>query len=331
MFRNSVNVSLHPLYHVPIFQNLHLNPDTKGQGKGNGLAFAAAVTAGVLIGGYFYSRGKETAPVKTSSVPATVSSAMNPNDFIPFKLVEIVPLSHNTSVFRFKLGEDQTSGMSVASCLLTMLPPQKEGDKPVVRPYTPITDETTKGHMDLLIKAYPTGVMSKHIHSLKVGDELLIKGPIPKYKYEPNMKKEIGMVAGGTGITPMLQIIDHIAKNPEDKTKVTLLFANVTEGDILLRDHLDKLQKEYPEKFAVHYALDNPPAGWSGVSGRVTADLLREKLPSPSLGEDTVIFVCGPPGMMEVVSGNKTSPADQGEVKGILKDLGYDGKNVYKF
>ncbi|PVV00138.1 hypothetical protein BB560_005396 [Smittium megazygosporum] len=258
-------------------------------------------------------------------------TALVPTEFVPFKLAKVTPVSHNTSIFRFKFEDDQTSGLTVASSLVAMIPPKTEGDKPFTRSYTPITDETTKGYMDLLIKVYPSGTMSRHIHGLKVGDELLIKGPVPKYKYEPNMKKEIGMVAGGTGITPMLQIIDHIAKNPEDKTKVTLLFANVTEGDILLRDHLDKLQKEYPEKFAVHYALDNPPAGWSGVSGRVTADLLREKLPSPSLGEDTVIFVCGPPGMMEVVSGKKASRTDQGELSGMLKELGYEAKNVYKF
>lgn len=48
--------------------------------------------------------------------------------------------------------------------------------------------------------------MSKHIGDLKVGDTLEIKGPIPKWPYKPNVKKHIGMVAGGTGITPMLQV-----------------------------------------------------------------------------------------------------------------------------
>ncbi len=50
--------------------------------------------------------------------------------------------------------------------------------------------------------------MSKHIDSLKVGDTLEMKGPIPKYPYSANAKKKIGMVAGGTGITPMLQVRD---------------------------------------------------------------------------------------------------------------------------
>jgi ferredoxin-NADP reductase len=48
--------------------------------------------------------------------------------------------------------------------------------------------------------------MSTHFHELKPGDTLDIKGPLKKLQIEPNMKKKIGMIAGGTGITPMLQV-----------------------------------------------------------------------------------------------------------------------------
>jgi cytochrome-b5 reductase len=50
--------------------------------------------------------------------------------------------------------------------------------------------------------------MSKHIHNLKVGDELEIKGPIPKYNWDENVKDNVGMIAGGTGITPMVSNLD---------------------------------------------------------------------------------------------------------------------------
>jgi hypothetical protein len=49
------------------------------------------------------------------------------------------------------------------------------------------------------LKNYEKGVMSSHIHHLKVGDKLSMKGPFPKLAYTANMKKSIGMVAGGTG------------------------------------------------------------------------------------------------------------------------------------
>ena len=42
-------------------------------------------------------------------------------------------------------------------------------------------------------------------------------------------------MAGGSGVTPMLQVAGHILRNPEDKTKVSLIFCNQTEDDILLK------------------------------------------------------------------------------------------------
>ena len=44
----------------------------------------------------------------------------------------------------------------------------------------------------------------------------------------------IGLIAGGTGITPMYQLIKAIFKNPNDKTKVTLVFGNVSLTLIVL-------------------------------------------------------------------------------------------------
>jgi cytochrome-b5 reductase len=91
--------------------------------------------------------------------------------------------------------------------------------------------------------------------------------------------KAFGMIAGGTGITPMLQITKAIMRDPKDKTQVDLLFANVNEEDILLKDDLDDLAKEYPGKFRVHYVLNNAPEGWTGGVGFVTEDMIKVCFP----------------------------------------------------
>ena len=94
----------------------------------------------------------------------------------------------------------------------------------VARPYTPCSRPDTKGVVDFVIKEYPApnGIMSRHLCSLKPGDVVKMKGPWKKLKYEAGMKKKIGMIAGGTGITPMLQIIQAILDNPADTTEVSL-------------------------------------------------------------------------------------------------------------
>ena len=70
----------------------------------------------------------------------------------------------------------------------------------------------------------------------------------------------VGM-SGGTGITPMLQLIRQITRDPKDETKLSLLFANQTEEDILLRDELEEAVKSHPDQIKVWYTVDRPTDG----------------------------------------------------------------------
>lgn len=142
------------------------------------------------------------------------------------------------------------------------------------------------------------------------------------------MKKDIGFVAGGTGIAPMLQIIECVLSNPADKTRLSLVFGNVTEEEILLRSRLDALAKAHPAQFQITYVLDKPPKEWHGAAGYVTPALLKQKLAAPS--DDSLVVVCGPPGMMAAVSGGKAKDYTQGELSGALLELGYNSSQVFK-
>lgn len=188
----------------------------------------------------------------------------------------------------------------------------------------------TPGYLELVVKAYPNGPMSEHIHSMNVDQRLSFKGPIVKYPWEANKHNHICLIAGGTGITPMYQLTREIFKNPEDRTKVTLVFGNVNEDDILLKKELQDLENTYPQRFRAFYVLDNPPKDWTGGKGYITKDLLKTVLPEPK-EENIKLFVCGPPGLYKAISGGKVSPKDQGELSGILKELGYSKDQVFKF
>ena len=65
--------------------------------------------------------------------------------------------------------------------------------------------------------------------------------------------------------TPLYQVVSHALSDKSNKTKFTLLFSNVTEKDILLREELDALRKQHPDKFEVVYLLDKPETGWTGA------------------------------------------------------------------
>ena len=140
-------------------------------------------------------------------------------------------------------------------------------------------------------QAYEKGNISRHVSLLKIGDKVKIRGPKGKFVYTPDLSRELGMIAGGTGITPMLQIIRAALKNPADKTKLSLIYANVNPEDILLKAELDELASAHPARFTVFYVLNNPPAGWTGGSGFVSKDQIEKHLPSAS--HDIKILLCG--------------------------------------
>lgn len=147
--------------------------------------------------------------------------------------------------------------------------------KEIVRSYTPISGDEQPGFFDLLIKSYPTGNISRHLASLAVTQTIRVRGPKGAFTYAPNMVRHFGMIAGGTGITPMLQVIKAIIRGRAagDRTEVDLIFANVTEKDILLKEDLDALAAE-DKGFRVHYVLDKPPADWTGGVGYVTSEMV---------------------------------------------------------
>jgi len=140
-------------------------------------------------------------------------------------------------------------------------------------------------------QAYEKGNISRHVSLLKIGDKLKIRGPKGKFVYTPDLSRELGMIAGGTGITPMLQIIRAALKNPADKTRISLIYANVNPEDILLKAELDELASTHPVRFTAFYVLNNPPAGWTGGSGFVTKDQIEKHLPSSS--HDVKVLLCG--------------------------------------
>ncbi|KAI5240016.1 hypothetical protein E4T43_06330 [Aureobasidium subglaciale] len=181
----------------------------------------------------------------------------------------------------------------------------KIGEQTVTRSYTPTSNDGDLGKLVLLIRLYDEGLLTgQYLAKLKVGDQVLFRGPKGAMKYRKGYAKKIGMVAGGTGITPHYQLIRSICEDLTDTTEVSLVYANRTEDDILLRAELDAWAKAYPKNLKVHYMLDNPPEGWLYGSGFVTKDILELYMPAPSNDGSSKILLCGPPGMINATKKN---------------------------
>jgi cytochrome-b5 reductase len=162
----------------------------------------------------------------------------------------------------------------------------------VSRSYTPVSNSKDQGYLEFVIKVYPQGVMTNYLAALKPNDLVHFRGPKGRMNYHRGLCKNLGMIVGGTGITPAYQIIRAICEDPEDNTRVSLLYANHTEEDILLRGELARFQYQFPSKLSVWHVLNSPPEKWQYGKGRVTRDIIRDKLAAPSSGSK--VHLCGP-------------------------------------
>jgi nitrate reductase (NAD(P)H) len=185
----------------------------------------------------------------------------------------------------------------------------------ILRRYTPITSNHDVGCVKFVIKAYRScerfpqgGKMSQYLDNLKVGDTLDCRGPVGEFEYfgngrftidhESHQAKQFNFVAGGTGITPCMQVVSEILRHSDDLTQVSLIFAARVEGDLLLKSTLDEWAVTYPHKFKVHYILsDTTPSDWKYAKGYVDYDLFQTHFYPAS--DDCYTLMCGPPIMIQ--------------------------------
>ncbi|XP_057948139.1 NADH--cytochrome b5 reductase 1-like isoform X1 [Malania oleifera] len=232
------------------------------------LGVVVALVAVVAGAAYFYSTKKP-------------KGCLDPENFKKFKLVKRVQLSHNVAKFKFELPTPTSVlGLPIGQHI-SCRGKDSQGEE-VIKPYTPTTLDSDVGYFELVIKMYPQGRMSHHFREMCEGDYLAVKGPKGRFKYQPGQVRAFGMLAGGSGITPMFQVARAILENPKDKTKVHLIYANVTFEDILLKEELDGLASNYPNRFTVYYVLNQPPDVWNGGVGFVSKEMIQAHCPAPA-------------------------------------------------
>ncbi|XP_051740340.1 NADH-cytochrome b5 reductase 2 [Ctenopharyngodon idella] len=254
---------------------------------------------------------------KQSKFPKTLQ---DPNVKYPLPLIEKEEINHDTKKFRFGLpSSSHVLGLPIGQHVYLSA---KVNGNLVIRAYTPVSSDEEQGYVDLVVKVYfknthpnypDGGKMSQYLNDMKIGDTIDFRGPNgllvyngngqfgirPDKKSEAKLRKfrHVGMIAGGTGITPMLQLIRSITADPADNTKCSLIFANQTEKDILLRKELDEVHRNHPDKLNLWYTLDKPSEGWKYSKGFVDADMIKDHLPPPA--NDVLIVMCGPPPMIQ--------------------------------
>ena len=298
------------------------------------VATLGAVGAGVAYSGYqHYNTTHVFFTAHAESLPSDTKAAIKKVEwkgFTEMKLQSTEQVNHNVKKLTFALpSDDSITGISPVTSLLTRHTPEGAWI-PVFRPYTPVSDNDIPGTVTFMVKKYPNGKGSGKMHSLAPGDSLLFK-PLQEFEYKPNEFKSMLFVAGGSGITPIFQLTRAILRNPEDKTKISLVYANNTEEDILLRKEFDELEQKHPDRFQSIFTVKTKSSADPELEqGYVTKQMIRKIWPGKQAGQK--VLVSGPPAMTENIAGAKGFFGwTQGSVGGVLQELGYTKEDIHKF
>ncbi|SMR62052.1 unnamed protein product [Zymoseptoria tritici ST99CH_1E4] len=288
------------------------------------------------IAGSTYANSRKPIQLDSASNPPTKAFTF-PSGMLFSKRLTVThteQVNDDTKRVTFALpGEkSQVSGVPAGSAILTQHTPAG-GWFPVFRPYTPISDPNEPGTLQLLVKQYPNGKASSHIHSLQPGDQLTVRGPIPGYSYTPSSRpqsRDLILVAGGAGITPIYSLARGILRDKNDNTRIQLLWGVNGTRDIVLKSELEALEREYPSRLRVTYAV----SGADGTLGKeekykkgyINKSMLHEAIArseNSSWGDakGTKVWLCGPPTMESALAGKD----------GALAELGVIGNEVHKF
>ena len=330
--------------------------------------------------------GSSTASTASMTSAATTQSCVNPTEgFYGWQLLTKRKTTHDACVLTFALpkalgsrpfGLPDVTGAAFHTGVKLRHTTTDEAGKLLVKEksYSP-TSWPGSDTMELLVKSYPLaphGGFGAFLCSLQPGEEAAmavkpVREVLGAVDVSSRRFAEIGMVAGGTGIAPFVQIVRSLLEgnqgnvsNADDVNrrieanpviqppKLRLLFVNRRMEDILMKEELDALAESHGDKLQITYSLTQPPpppaaaspasSPWSGATGRGSVALAREALPRP--GHGTLVMVCGTDGFVETWAGAVTRVKDpvtgkktkvQGPLKGILKEAGFDESMVYKF
>ncbi|KAK2801962.1 hypothetical protein FQN50_007518 [Emmonsiellopsis sp. PD_5] len=274
-------------------------------------------------------------------LPPTREIFLNSRAWATSTLVSKTTISPDTRLFTFSLSHDtQTLGLPVGQHVMLKIPdPNSPNNASIIRAYTPISQTTMQGTIDLLIKLYPAtppsypgGKMTVALDKLALNSSVKFKGPVGKFVYngrgnvllneKPRTVRSFYMICAGSGITPIFQVLRAVMQDADDKTSCVVLDGNREETDILCRDELDAFARDNAEsRCRIMHTLTKPSETWAGRKGRISETLLREFVPASRDMEakgERMVLICGPEAL-------------EGAVKKILLGMGWDEADLVFF
>jgi len=151
------------------------------------------------------------------------------------------------------------------------------------------------------------------VGEVRKGDKVELRGPIGGYfVWRGDDERPVLLVAGGSGVVPLMAMIRHRAAN-HLKTPTRLLYSSRSHDDIIYTAELERLASAGDGLTVAHTLTRMQPPGWSGYARRIDSAMLAE-VAWPK-AQNPIVYVCGPTPMVESVAN-------------LLVDMGFDPASV---
>ncbi|KAI0776121.1 ferredoxin reductase-like C-terminal NADP-linked domain-containing protein [Trametes elegans] len=314
--------------------------------------------SGALVASYFLW------PDQSRAAPTKTNALLSPTHFTPVEVTASEPCPDpNTRLMTLTVPRQSIPSLNETAFQPVWSVYIKDDDIQVERPFTPLEGIDSEGRMKFWIKRYERGEVGRWLHSKKPGDKIEIRGPLKTWPWQEGEWDEVIMISGGTGITPFYRLIHHellSQASPKSKTRFTLLHSSRRPTELpppeLLRPLLQYSQA-HPDRLRVSLFVDTPegpahPAAPSSslAVGRIGKGVLEratgastgswwrtlfgrtanQRSQNGAGGKKVMFLVCGPDPMVAAIAGPFGRNFSQGEVGGVLGELGYDRESVWK-
>lgn len=172
--------------------------------------------------------------------------------------------------------------------------PHKNRDKRGDRRWFTLASSPTEEKLAITTKfATENGSSFKNaLAAMKPGDEVMLAQPMGDFVLPKDKSIPLVFIAGGIGVTPMRSIVKWLLDTGE-KRDIHLIYAANSIEEVAFRN----LFEEYGMKLTL--MLNDPPAGWPGVSGRLSADRIIQLTGSLS---GKLVYMSGPEPMIEALA-----------------------------
>lgn len=214
-------------------------------------------------------------------------------------LEEMEDMTSAIKRLRFRLPEGEEIRFKPGQFIQLMAPLYDGNDEEVYRAYSIASSAADKHHIELFIGYVPGGIATTYVHQhLKVGDTVKINGPYGDFYYQDDNDREMILVAVGTGIAPIISILNHM-KEKDIQRKATFYFGAKTPDDLFMLDYFKDLEERlYDFKFIPTLSRVTEEHNWTGDIGRVNNALDTYITDS----DNKEAYLCGNPPMIQSVT-----------------------------